>query len=97
MKNIVTAWIGSIALAGALASPISGPAQPTPARAPAQGQPAGPDEQHPGIRMAMKHLRMAQEALQKADHDFAGHREKALGLTDEALRECRQALQADRK
>jgi hypothetical protein len=47
--------------------------------------------------MAMKHLRMAQEALQKADHDFAGHREKALGLTDEALRECRQALQADRK
>jgi len=100
MKRSVTAWIGSIALAGALASPISGPAQQTPAPVPAQGgrgRMAGPNECHPEIRMAMNHLRMAKEALQRAQHDFAGHREKALDLTDQALKECREALQADKK
>jgi hypothetical protein len=100
MKNSVTAWIGSITLAAALASPISGPAQQAVAPAPAQGRPgrmAGPNEHHPEIRMAMNHLRMAKGALQRAEHDFAGHREKALDLTDQALKECREALQADKK
>jgi hypothetical protein len=54
-------------------------------------------EKHPEIRMALRALNNAVKDLEKADHDFAGHREKALDLTQQAITECRAALQADKK
>jgi len=52
-------------------------------------------ERHPAIRMAQKDLMHAKGVLEHADHDFAGHRVKALGHINEALEELRMALQAD--
>jgi len=54
-------------------------------------------EQHPQIAAAMQHLREARETLDKAPHDFGGHRAKALKHINEALEECRQALAFDKK
>ena len=53
-------------------------------------------EKHPEIRKAMRALNNAIKDLQAADHDFAGHREKALDLSNQALKECQMALKADK-
>jgi len=53
-------------------------------------------EPHPEIRKAMRALNNAQGFLQHADHDFKGHREKALDLTQQAIKECQAALAADK-
>ncbi len=55
------------------------------------------EERHPEMRAAIRHLEQARESLQKAAHDFHGHRARALELTDQALRECREALESDRR
>ncbi len=54
-------------------------------------------EPHPAIRTAQKDLRHAKEALEHADHDFAGHRVKAIEAINTALDELKLALEADRK
>jgi len=59
-------------------------------------RPARP-ERHPEIRRALEGLREAKRALEHADHDFKGHREAALKATDEAIKDCEEALKADEK
>lgn len=54
-------------------------------------------EQHPAIEAAVKHLREAKNALEHANHDFGGHRVKAIELVNQALAECEQALNFDKK
>jgi hypothetical protein len=57
----------------------------------------GGREQHPEIRAAMHHLEEAKSALEKAAHDFGGHRAKALEHVNQALAECNEALNFDKK
>lgn len=54
-------------------------------------------ERHPEIQRALTNLRQAQNNLQHAAHDFGGHRERALDLVQQAISQCNQALQADRR
>ncbi|GAC1515655.1 MAG: hypothetical protein NVS1B4_07020 [Gemmatimonadaceae bacterium] len=54
-------------------------------------------EGHPAIRSAMRHLQLAKSDLNRASHDFGGHRVEALKSVDEALMHLRLALQADKK
>ena len=54
-------------------------------------------ERHPAIRNAIHALEKAKEDLQKANHDFGGHRESALKECDAAIAELKQALEYDRK
>ncbi|PYX30529.1 MAG: hypothetical protein DMG80_12395 [Acidobacteria bacterium] len=54
-------------------------------------------EQHPEINAAIVHLREAKQNLEHAAHDFGGHRVNALKHVNEALEECRLALEADKK
>jgi predicted S18 family serine protease len=54
-------------------------------------------EQHPAIEAAVKHLREAKNALEHANHDFGGHRVKAIEHVNQALAECEQALSFDKK
>jgi hypothetical protein len=52
---------------------------------------------HPEIRAAMQHLRQAKEILvQKAAHDFEGHKKEAIESIDHAIDHLQQALQADK-
>ena len=54
-------------------------------------------EPHPRIHAAIKELQAAKEELQKAPHDFGGHRADAVLAVDKAIEQLRLALQYDKK
>ena len=58
---------------------------------------AGKTEKHPEIRAAIRSLERAKLDLQRAAHDFGGHRADALRATDEAIKQLRLALEYDKK
>lgn len=76
-------------------------AAPTPAAAPAPAPaaaaaPAPLMEPHPEIREAIEALRRARNHMQRARHDFGGHRVDAIRAADEAIRQLRVCLKYDR-
>lgn len=94
-KTLLTVGI-TLALAGMLLVPPAITARPNGASSAAAGQRRGEDEGHPEMRDAIRHLEQARAALQKAKREFNGHRSKALELTEQALRECHEALESAR-
>jgi hypothetical protein len=54
-------------------------------------------EPHPRIRAAIRELEAAKVELQKAPHDFGGHRADAVAACDKAIEQLRLALQYDKK
>jgi len=59
-------------------------------------QTAPTTEHHPAIRHAITSLENAKGYLQKASHDFGGHRADALASVEVALKQLRLALQYDK-
>ena len=57
---------------------------------------APPPPAHPHIQAAVNELRDARVELEKAAHDFCGHRADALRDTDVALRQLQEALRCAR-
>jgi hypothetical protein len=55
------------------------------------------NERHPHIRKAIAELREAKKELQKADHDFGGHRVEAIEAVDTAIKQLEVALKFDKK
>ena len=53
-------------------------------------------ERHPELRRALKALNRAKTDLSNAAHDYAGHRERALDLTQQAIAEVHAAIESDR-
>jgi len=75
------------------------------AQAPAAEAPAAPaaetvkpahKEHHPEIHHAIHKLKGAKADLEKATHDYAGHRVAAIKLIDQALEELKEALESDK-
>lgn len=54
-------------------------------------------EQHPEIRKAIAALERAKVDMQRANHDFGGHRADALTACDNAIAQLRLALQNDKQ
>lgn len=52
-------------------------------------------ERHPHLQAALHELREAKRELQKADHDFCGHRVQALKAIDEAVGQLEKVLKHD--
>jgi hypothetical protein len=73
----------------ALAFPAAaaGPKAPVAPAAPAAA-PAPVPEPHPHIREALESMRAAKHHLEQAEHDFDGHRTKAIEHLDAAIREA---------
>jgi hypothetical protein len=76
-------------------------AQTPPPAAPVAVAPAGAPvtvhhEHHPEIHKAMRKLRGAKADLEKAAHDYAGHRVAAINLINQALEELKAALESDK-
>jgi len=99
MRKTLLSLVTAAALMAATTSPLlaqgtggSSGAAPSTAK---PGHKGG--ERHPEIRAALRHLNAAKASLQKGSHDFAGHREKALDLTNQAIEEAQQALQSDKQ
>jgi hypothetical protein len=63
------------------------------------GQADGQDkkERHPHMRAAIIELKEARRELKEADHDFGGHRVKALEAIDVAVEQMEKALKFDKK
>jgi len=94
MKNTFALAAATLALGLSTASVVL--AQPTTPGIP--GRPVvgrAHKERHPELRRALKALTRARTDLQNGSHDFSGHREKALDLTQRAIAEVNQALQSD--
>ena len=66
---------------------------PAPAAEPVAAIKPEHHEHHPEIHKAMRKLRGAKEDLEKASHDYAGHRVAAIKLIDQAMEELKQALE----
>jgi hypothetical protein len=58
---------------------------------------ARPEERHPHIHHAIRELREAKKELEKADHDFGGHRVEAIKAIDHAVKQLEEALKFDKK
>lgn len=58
---------------------------------------AGKAESHPEIRAAIASLQRSKEDLERASHDYGGHRVEAIKSIDEALKHLRLALEYDKK
>jgi hypothetical protein len=54
-------------------------------------------ERHPHIRAAIRELKDAKKELEKADHDFGGHRKEAIEAIDVAVKQLDKALKFDKK
>jgi hypothetical protein len=54
-------------------------------------------EKHPRIHAAIRELEAAKVELQKAPHDFGGHRADAVVAVDKAIEQLKIALQYDKK
>jgi hypothetical protein len=85
----------SAALLLTLAFPVAAagpktPAVPVPvaAAAPAPAAAAAMPERHPHIDEALEAMRSAKHHLETAEHDFHGHRVKAIEHLDRAIREA---------
>ena len=91
MRNAQIALTATL-LACAFVSPAS--AQQKPAPKLKRVQMTDLRKSHPEIDAAMTHLEEAKQNLEKGAHDFAGHRVAALKHVNEALEECRLALES---
>jgi hypothetical protein len=69
------------------------PQQATPAKPAARGR----REAHPEIRKAIAALERAKKDMQRASHDFGGHRADALAACDKAIEQLKLALQYDKR
>jgi hypothetical protein len=79
----------TLAFPAAAAGPKA-PAAPVPvaAAAPAPAPAAAMPERHPHIDEALESMRAAKHHLESAEHDFGGHRAKAIAHLDRAIREA---------
>lgn len=94
-------WAAGLAALTGLGLTIWGGVAVTPAAAqvpaPIMGRAMKHNERHPELRRALKNLNQAKANLQRAKHDFAGHREQALDLVQKAIDQTQQALADDHK
>jgi hypothetical protein len=92
--------IPALATSSAFASPVPVsqgavvPQQAVPAQAAAK---RARREPHPEIRKAIAALERAKSDMQRASHDFGGHRADALAACDKAIEQLRLALQYDKR
>ncbi len=96
MKNVVlltlllsATLLITVAFPAAAAGPKA-PVAPVPAAvaAPAPAPAAVAPERHPHIDEALESMRAAKHHLESADHDFDGHRVKAIEHLDRAIHEA---------
>ena len=92
MKRFVCSLLAASVLVCVLTPPVNAQMKQSPQMAEKRG-----NEQHPEIRTAIEHLEQAKRNLENAAHEFGGHRSKALQHVNQALQECREALNFDKK
>jgi len=86
---IIATLLFTLAFPAAAAGPKAPAAPAVPAVAPvAPAAPAATPERHPHIDEALEAMRSAKHQLETAEHDFDGHRRKAIEHLDAAIHEA---------
>jgi hypothetical protein len=86
MRKLLLA--AAVSLAAGFAAPAV-PAQPQPEQRPPLARERA---EHPRIAAAIRELEEAIRYMEKAPHDFGGHKASAIGASRQAVTELRQAL-----
>lgn len=86
--------IGVAAVTTVLILPLTAVSKPAQSAVPTAG---ALQEPHPQINAAIRALEAAKDHLQRAAHDFGGHRVKAIRAVDAALVQLRLALKYDKE
>lgn len=84
---VVATLLFSLAFPAAAAGPKA-PTAPVAAVAAVPAVAAGVPERHPHIDEALEAMRSAKKHLETAEHDFGGHRAKAIEHLNRAIREA---------
>jgi hypothetical protein len=87
MKNRVRTLLGAVVLLCVFAFPLIHSAMARPA--------VPPEGEHPEMQAALQSLQDARKHLEKAGHDFGGHRQAALNHVDAAIEEMHAAFRAN--
>ena len=85
-------WTLAIPVAAAGPETPSAPAAPVARAAPLAVIAAAMPERHPHIDEALESMRSARHHLESAEHDFRGHRGKAIEHLDRAIHEAEICL-----
>jgi hypothetical protein len=85
-------WTLAIPVAAAGPKTPSAPAAPVARAAPLAVIAAAMPERHPHIDEALESMRSARHHLESAEHDFRGHRGKAIEHLDRAIHEAEICL-----
>jgi hypothetical protein len=88
-RSIAVATLAAVLTLPAAAAPLPSHPRPAPAAVTAP-------EPHPEINAAIRSLLRAKLHLQRAAHDFGGHRVEAIQAIDAALVQLKLALQYDK-
>ncbi len=100
-KVLMSMLVGCFILTGtSFAQTQAAPAAaPAPVAAPEAVKPVHHErgEHHPELHKALRKLRAAKQDLEKASHDYGGHRVKAIEAINHAIEELNDALQIDKK
>jgi hypothetical protein len=92
----IAALLFALAFPAAAAGPnMAAPVPPVAAAVPAAPAVAAMPEAHPHIDEALEAMRAAKKHLEMADHDFKGHRSKAIEHLNQAIREAEICLRVD--
>jgi hypothetical protein len=99
MKRNATVLLVTLGLAGAMSLGLTlACAQSTPPPPPGAEAPHWKgNERHPAIHRAIVALEAAKHDMERADHDFGGHRKEALEECEKAIAQLKLALQYDKK
>jgi hypothetical protein len=96
IKVLMSLFFSAFILTG-----ISFAQTPPPAAAPVVAEPQtvkpAHHKQHPEIHKAISKLKGAKEDLEKAAHDYGGHKVKAIEAINHAIEELNAALSSDKK
>jgi hypothetical protein len=92
LASLAVAAAGSWVAASAQQTPS--PAPPAP-QAPAKPQ-KGETDKRPRLEKALEELRAIKQHLEKAPHDFGGHRVKAIEAVSEAIKQIELAAKFDK-
>ena len=95
LASLAFAAMGSWMVATAQQTPNPAPQTP-PAPAPDNKAPKGEPEKHPRLQRAIEELRDVKKHLEKAPHDFGGHKADAIKSVTEAIKQLELAVKFDK-
>lgn len=96
LASLAFAAMGSWMMATAQQTPNPAPQTPPPAPAPDNKAPKGDQEKHPRLQRAIEELRDVKKHLEKAPHDFGGHKADAIKSVTEAIKQLELAVKFDK-